>query len=118
MYLAKWLIVLMFGLFLLAACSGRAGSSSYVIAESKSYEASLYRQNCSICHGAEGEGKVLETGVIVPSLRQGSFKAVSEEQIYNQIANGGNGMLAFRRQLSDREIKLLATMVKRDLRGQ
>ena len=118
MYLAKWLIVFVFALFLLAACGGQIGERNYVISESKTYEASLYRQNCSICHGAEGEGRTLETGVVVPSLRQGQFKAVTEEQIYNQIANGGNGMLAFRRQLSDREIKLLATMVKRDLRGQ
>jgi mono/diheme cytochrome c family protein len=114
----KWTLVFGFALFALAACSGSGGSRNYVISESKAYEATLYRQNCAICHGIEGEGKTLETGIVVPSLRQGEFKAVSEDQIYNQIANGGNGMLAFRRQLTDREIRLLATMVRRDLRGQ
>jgi hypothetical protein len=67
--------------------------------------------------GLRGEGRRLEDGTIVPSLRTGEFKAQSEAQIYKQIADGGNGMLPFRRQLSDREINLLTTMVQRDLRG-
>ncbi|MDM7921083.1 MAG: cytochrome c [Pyrinomonadaceae bacterium] len=118
MQFVKLSIVILSSLFLVAACGRSGASERYVIAESKSYEATLFRQNCAICHGSEGEGKTLDTGIKVPSLREGDFKAVTEHQIHNQIANGGNGMLAFRRQLTDREIQLLVTLVKRDLRGQ
>jgi len=114
-YLKIGLILIATG-FYAGACVTTQGTS-YVIGESKAYEATLYRQNCAICHGPEGNGKTLEDGTVVPSLRKGEFKAPSESQIYKQIADGGNGMLPFRRQLSDREIKLLTTMVHRDLRG-
>jgi mono/diheme cytochrome c family protein len=83
----------------------------------KSYEASLFRQNCAICHGPEGDGKVLENGTKVPSLRQGEFKFHTEEEIYKQIANGGNGMTPFRDQLSERELHLMAAFVHDRLRG-
>lgn len=101
----------------MAGCFG-GGGGRYVIGESKAFEASLYRQNCAICHGPEGDGKTLDDGTVVPSLREGNFKAVNDGQIYNQIANGGNGMVGFRRQLSERELRLLVDLVRRDLRGQ
>jgi len=89
----------------------------FVIAESKSYEASLFRQNCAICHGPEGNGRTLDNGTKVPSLRQGPFKAPTEAAIQNQIANGGNGMVPFRGQLTQREINMMTKFVYRDLRG-
>lgn len=112
---AKLFAVAMFAAIGLAGCSG---GGRYVIGESKAYEASLFRQNCAICHGPEGDGKILDDGTKVPSLREGDFKAKTENQIYDQIANGGNGMVGFRRQLSEREMRLLVDLVKRDLRGQ
>ena len=89
----------------------------FVIAESRQYEASLFRQNCAICHGPEAEGKTLDDGTKVPSLREGEFKFRTEAEIYNQIANGGNGMVPHRYQLTERELRLLTNLVRRDLRG-
>ena len=89
----------------------------FVIAESKLYEASLFRQNCAVCHGPEGEGKTLDDGTKVPSLRGGEFKFKTEAEVYNQIANGGNGMVPHRYQLTERELRLLTNFVRRDLRG-
>jgi mono/diheme cytochrome c family protein len=101
----------------LAAC--RSGEKKrFVIAESKSYAASIFRQNCAICHGAEAEGRTLADGTRVPSLRDGEFKFRSEAEVYRQIAEGGHGMLPFRGQLSDRELKMLVQFVRRDLRGE
>jgi cytochrome c553 len=97
------------------ACSGPK-QDGYVIADSKSYEASLFRQQCAVCHGPEGNGKTVD-GKIVPSLRVGEFKFKSEAEIYNQIANGGNGMTPFRDQLTEREIKLLADLIHNRLRA-
>ncbi len=112
----KLFAVALFAAIGLVGCFG--GGGRYVIGESKAYEASLFRQNCAICHGPEGDGKILDDGTKVPSLREGEFKAKTENQIYDQIANGGNGMVGFRRQLSEREMRLLVDLVKRDLRGQ
>src|SRR4029453_9863798 len=88
----------------------------YVISESKAYEASLFRQNCAICHGPEGEGKKLEDGRQIPNLRQGEFKYKTDAQIYGHIANGGNGMVPFRGQLTEREINLMVRFVQDQLR--
>lgn len=112
----KLLVILAFAVFFISACL-RSGNDDYVIGESKAYDATLFRQNCAICHGPEGEGKTLDDGTVVPSLREGDFKARTEFQIYHQIADGGNGMLPFRKQLTDREIRLLVALVQNDLRA-
>lgn len=99
------------------ACSGPR-PKAYAIADSKSYEASLYRQHCAVCHGAEGDGKTLDGGIVVPSLRRGEFKKRTEGEIFTQISEGGNGMTPFRGQLTKREIELMTRFVLRDLRGE
>lgn len=88
----------------------------YNIADSKAYEASLFRQNCAICHGPEGEGKMLDDGKQIPNLRDGDFKFKTDGQIYDHISEGGNGMTPFRDQLTDREIRLMVNFVVNDLR--
>lgn len=91
-------------------------ASRYSITNSKSYEASIFRQNCAICHGPEGEGKTLEDGRVIPNIRDGVHKYNSDGEIYNHIANGGNGMVPFRDILSESEIRKLVDFVKTDLR--
>ena len=113
----KFPVIFLFAVFGIAACV-TSKAQHYVIANSKAYEASLFRQQCAICHGPEAEGKTLTDGTKVPSLREGDFKAKTDSDIYNQIANGGNGMTPFRRQLTDRELRLMTSFVYHDLRGQ
>ncbi len=115
MFRLKSLVLLTFASFGLLACFD-SQPKAYLIAGNKSYESSLFRQNCAICHGPEAEGKTLDDGTVVPSLRTGDFKFKTEAEIYNQIANGGNGMLPFRNQLTEKELRLLAALVNNDLR--
>jgi len=110
------IIVLTFGIGGIAACVSST-NNRYSITSSKSYEATLFRQNCAICHGPEGEGKTLEDGRITPNIRDGEHRYNSDGEIYNHIANGGNGMVPFRDILTDREIRLLVSFVQKDLRG-
>ncbi len=117
MFRIKLLVVFVFSIVIMAACVAGGAQKNYVIADSQSYEASLYRQNCAICHGAEGEGKTLADGRVVPSLRSGNFKMRTSDAIYKQIADGGNGMLPFRRALTERELKMMTDFVQKDLRG-
>ena len=93
-----------------------SSSKRYVISESRAYEASMFRQNCAICHGPEGEGKTLADGRQTPNLREGDFKYKTDAEIYGHIADGGNGMTPFRGQLTDREIKLMVRFVQDELR--
>jgi len=110
----KLLILLLFVIFFFA-CFDRT-PTRYSITDSKTYEASLFRQNCAICHGPEGEGKMLDDGRVIPNIRGGQHKYTTDQQIYDHIANGGNGMVPFRGILTDREIKQLVQFVQRDLR--
>lgn len=115
MRIVRYCVVLFFLSLLPFSCS-RSTKQRYVIAESRAYEASLFRQNCAICHGPEAEGKVLDGGVKTPNLREGEFKYKSDAEIYRHIAEGGNGMTPFRGQLTEREINLLVRFVQDELR--
>ncbi|MFN2500888.1 MAG: cytochrome c [Pyrinomonadaceae bacterium] len=88
----------------------------YSITDSKTYEASLFRQNCAICHGPEGEGKTLEDGKQIPNLRDGGHKFKTDAEIYKHISEGGDGMTPFRDQLTERELRLMVDFVQKDLR--
>jgi mono/diheme cytochrome c family protein len=99
-----------------AACSS-GETKGYSITDSRAYEATLFRQNCAICHGPEAEGKTLPEGRVIPNLRSGEHKYKTDAAIYDHIANGGDGMVPFRGQLTKREIDLLVSFVQNDLRG-
>ena len=75
--------------FLTYGGKGKLGAYCW-IQNSKAYEASLFKQNCSICHGPEAEGKTLGDGRSIPNIRDGEHKYKTADQIYNHIANGGN----------------------------
>ncbi|QQS33881.1 MAG: cytochrome c [Acidobacteriota bacterium] len=113
--LAKVSAVFLLSVAVLAACNA-GGAANYSIKESRDYEASMFRQNCAICHGPEAEGRTLADGRVIPNLRVGPHKYATDEQIYQHISEGGNGMVPFRGQLSDREIKMLVKFVQEKLR--
>lgn len=104
--------------FAVFACSsGAAKRNEFSIADSKSYEASMFRQNCAICHGQEANGREMD-GVLIPSLRYGEAATLSEEQIYQQVKEGKLPMPAFKNQLTEEEIKRMVKFVRRDLQGK
>ena len=116
-YLKLAIICLFCGAAILACSSGAAKRSEYNIAASKSYEASLFRQNCAICHGQEANGKEMD-GRLIPSLRYGDAQKKSEEEIYLQIKEGKLPMPAFKKQLTEEEIRRMVKFVRRDLQGK
>ncbi len=116
MHCSKLLILVAFSAFVIAACKG-SEKGKFVISNSKSFEASLFRQNCAICHGPEANGRTLDDGTIVPGLREPPFKYKTDGEIYDHIANGGNGMVPFRDQLTERELRMMVEFVQKDLRA-
>lgn len=114
----KIAVILIFIGFSIFACSdGKARQRSFVIADSKSYEALIFRQNCAICHGKEAFGKEFD-GKLVPSLRNGEASKKSEEEIYNQIKHGKLPMPSFKNQLTETEIRRMVKFVMEDLQGR
>ncbi|HXG86380.1 MAG TPA: cytochrome c [Pyrinomonadaceae bacterium] len=115
----KIIAVCLFAAFAVFACSsGKATRREFNIAESESYEASIFRQNCAVCHGQEANGKQMADGTLIPSLRYGDATRKSEEEIYNQIKEGNLPMPAFKNQLSEKEIRQVAQFIRRDLQGK
>ncbi len=70
----------------------------------------------SLRGGPEAEGKTLDDGRVIPNIRDGEHKYKTDAEIYNHIANGGNGMVPFRDILTKREIDMLVNFVQKDLR--
>jgi mono/diheme cytochrome c family protein len=115
---SKAFVVFLFVAFAVFACSnGKATRKEFVIADSKSYEASLFRQNCAVCHGQEANGREID-GKLIPALRYGEAATLSEEQIYQQIKEGKLPMPAFKNQLTDDEIRRMVKFIRRDLQGK
>ncbi|MDQ3323349.1 MAG: cytochrome c [Acidobacteriota bacterium] len=115
----KIIVILSFLLSGIFACSsGKATRREFNIGESKSYEASIFRQNCAVCHGQEANGKQMADGKLIPSLRYGDAARKSEEEIYNQIKEGKLPMPAFKNQLSEKEIRQMVQFIRRDLQGK
>jgi mono/diheme cytochrome c family protein len=112
----KVFIIGLFVLFAAVACN-ESKPKQVKLVDDRSYAASLFRQNCAICHGAEAEGKEV-SGKAVPSLREGKPATLTDDQIYTQISNGGNGMLPFKQQLSDKDIRDMVKFVKHSLQGR
>lgn len=114
----KLIVVLSFVAFSVMACmKSESRRKEFVIAESKSYEASIYRQNCAICHGNEANGKEID-GKLVPSLRYGDAEKRTEEEIYQQIKEGKLPMPGFKHQLTEKEIRQMVQFIRRDLQGK
>lgn len=109
--------VLLFVAAAIGCQSAAAPRPTFSIAESKSYEASLFRQNCAICHGKEANGREMD-GRVIPTLRYGAAAQKSEQEIYDQIANGKLPMPAFRNQLTEEEIRKMVKFIRRDLQGK
>lgn len=118
MFRLKLVFVLIFVVFAVFACSDSSTKrNEFVIADSKAYEASIFRQNCAVCHGNEANGKETD-GKLIPSLRYGEAATLTEEQIYQQIKEGKLPMPAFKNQLTDDEIKRMVKFIRHDLQGK
>ena len=93
-YRFKFALTLLFAIAGAVSCLS-SKSSRYSITDSKSYEASLFRQNCAVCHGPEGEGKTLDDGKQIPNLRDGEFKFKTEAEAIALANNTEFGLASY-----------------------
>lgn len=114
----KWSVVVVLAVMFVTSCGrGSSPRPQFVIAESKTIEASLFKQHCALCHGNEANGKEI-AGVRVPTLRFGKAANVGYEDMFDQIRNGRTPMPAFKEQLTDEQIHGLVNFIMRDLQGR
>lgn len=108
--------LVLFSVILIDAARPRASSASNgsdPIALDKS-AAVLYKSYCATCHGNDGraktvKGRLKHTRDITDAQWQDN---VSDERIFNSIANGRGKMPAFSKKLSEAEMNSLVTYVR------
>lgn len=116
LHLKFFIVCLAAAVLTFAACGTRRQSKRLSVQTSTRVEAAFYRQQCVICHGAEAEGKDIG-GRVTPSMRDGDILTKSDEYIYDQIYNGGNGMPPFKHQMTEAQIKNMVRFI-RDLQKE
>ena len=80
----------------------------------------LYDKFCAACHQSDGEGgniKAKGLTLKVPSLRAGRAVTDSDEKLSKQIADGGEGMPAFKDRLTQEEIANLTFFIREGLQA-
>ena len=80
---------------------GGGGGGASLIAQGQQ----VFSENCAVCHGPTGHG-----GSAGPDLRT-QPKAQQVDTAVEQVTNGGGGMPPFGEQLSDTQIRAVATYV-------
>ena len=80
----------------------------------------IYARECSKCHGPSGDGRRVEIvgeKLEVPRLKKGHALNHTDEQLAKQIANGDDGMPAFKDKLSTEEINHLLRFIRKEFQG-
>jgi mono/diheme cytochrome c family protein len=103
-------------LSLAAGCATQENTKAQAQDDSN-FARGLFRRNCAVCHGPDGEGKQIGT-LSVPSLRAGRAATDPDERLFRQIHDGGNGMPPFKFTLTDEQIGDLLRFVRGDLQGR
>ncbi|MDE3168667.1 MAG: cytochrome c, partial [Acidobacteriota bacterium] len=73
---------------------------------------SLFKANCTVCHGDDGHGTATGKALNAPDLSSAAAQKLTDAQIQSQIENGKNNMPPFKSTLNASQIKLLVTYVR------
>ena len=74
--------------------------------------ASLFKDNCAVCHGENGAGTELGKRLKTADLRGPKVHQMSPTEIAATIKSGKNNMPAFASKLTDEEIQQLVEYVR------
>jgi mono/diheme cytochrome c family protein len=79
-----------------------------------------FAKECAVCHGDTGEGKtaVIEGKKIkAPPLRTGHALKHSDVDFVKQISKGGDGMPAFEKKMTPKEIEDMVRFIRKEFQG-
>ncbi len=81
-----------------------------------------YSATCIRCHKANGEGGTVELDegkpLKVPTFKEGHALKHTDQEFARQIANGGEGMPAFKTRLTPEQINQLVRFIRKEFQGQ
>jgi mono/diheme cytochrome c family protein len=110
------LIIAICGLLIISSLvSGARASANAGTKVSMRTAAQLYSKHCASCHGKDGRAKTFKAKFNhARNLTEpGWQEAVSDERIFNSIANGrGKKMPSFAKKMSEAEIDSLVVLVR------
>jgi mono/diheme cytochrome c family protein len=98
------------------AASPKATATPDELAEAKT----TYTQICASCHQDKGEGGMVKLEgkrLKVPSLLEGHGLTHTDAEFAKQIADGGDGMPAFKDRLNAEQINNLVRYIRRDIQA-
>lgn len=81
----------------------------------------IYAESCTVCHGPKGDGGTVTIQgkkLKVPSLKEGHALNHTEEQLAKQVAQGGDGMPAFKDRLTPAQINELVRFIRKEFQGR
>lgn len=90
-------------------------STNRSLAANQRSAATLYSKHCASCHGKDGRSKTVKAKFNhARNLTESGWQeAVSDERIFNSIANGRGGkMPAFSKKMTEAEIDKLVLLVR------
>lgn len=112
--IAVFLVLGIFSLFSTVQTAPKISADSSSETNLQGSTRETYAQNCARCHGADGRGQtVLGKSLDAPDIADANWqKRHSNKKIAVKISRGGNGMPAFSKKLSAREINSLVAYVR------
>ncbi|HXD30014.1 MAG TPA: c-type cytochrome [Pyrinomonadaceae bacterium] len=78
----------------------------------------IYTKDCLSCHGDKGQGgptKVDGKTIKVPALNSGHALGHSDKDFTGQIREGGDGMPAFEKKLTPKEIEGIIHFIRKEI---
>jgi mono/diheme cytochrome c family protein len=80
----------------------------------------VYAEHCARCHKIDGEGgtaEVLGKKLKVPSLKRGHALNHSDAELAKKIAEGDDGMPAFKDRLDEEQINSLVRFIRKEFQS-
>jgi cytochrome c6 len=99
---------------LVASATGSMDPQNNSSSTSPSTSAAIYAKRCASCHGKEGRADTFKGKLrSARNLTDGKWQAeVSDERIFNSIANGRGKMPSYGKKVSEAEITSLVSYVR------
>lgn len=82
------------------------------IAIAQDHGAALFKQNCLMCHGANGEGTPTGKALKAASFQSPAVEKMSDVELATIIHNGKNNMPAFGNRLTSPQIESLVSYIR------
>jgi cytochrome c6 len=79
-----------------------------------------FADSCALCHKENGEGglvKIEDKHLKVPALTKGHALGHTDAELAKQIANGGEGMPAFKDKLKPEQINDLVSFIRKQFQA-